>query len=150
MEKSDVFDTKVSMYVHEEMIDGVPLTKIINETNENVKYLKGAKFTPNVVAEPDIAKACEGATMICFCLPHQFLKPIMPKIKVRRRRRRASSHAQPPPRPLSPPPSPPPSRFAATTHLARPLAPLRRRRRRRASSASLPSRASTLTTRASC
>jgi len=81
MEKSDVFDTKVSMYVHEEMIDGVPLTKIINETNENVKYLKGAKFTPNVVAEPDIAKACEGATMICFCLPHQFLKPIMPKIK---------------------------------------------------------------------
>merc|ERR1712194_929111 len=68
-------------YVHEEMIDGKPLTQIINETNENVKYLKGAKFTPNVVAEPSLEKAVEGATMVCFCLPHQFLKPLMPAIK---------------------------------------------------------------------
>ena len=43
--KHDVFDNEVKMYVHEEMIDGKPLTSIINETNENVKYLKGAKFT---------------------------------------------------------------------------------------------------------
>ena len=76
------FDSTVTMYVHEEMIDGKPLTQIINETNENVKYLKGAKFTPNVVAEPSLEKAVEGATMVCFCLPHQFLKPLMPKIKV--------------------------------------------------------------------
>jgi glycerol-3-phosphate dehydrogenase len=68
--------------VYEEMIDGKPLTEIINETNENVKYLKGAKFTPNVVAEPSLEKAVEGATMVCFCLPHQFLKPLMPAIKV--------------------------------------------------------------------
>ena len=67
--------------MHEEMIDGKPLTQIINETNENVKYLKGAKFTPNVVADPSIESALEGATMICFCLPHQFLKPMVPKIK---------------------------------------------------------------------
>ena len=60
---------------------GVPLTKIINETNENVKYLKGAKFTPNVVADPDITSAVSGATMVCFCLPHQFLKPMVPAIK---------------------------------------------------------------------
>jgi glycerol-3-phosphate dehydrogenase (NAD+) len=75
------FDDTVTMYVHEEMIDGKPLTQIINETNENVKYLKGAKFTPNVVAEPSLEKAVEGATMVCFCLPHQFLKPLMPTIK---------------------------------------------------------------------
>jgi glycerol-3-phosphate dehydrogenase (NAD+) len=79
--RHDVFDDEVKMYVHEEMIDGVPLTKIINETNENVKYLKGAKFTPNVVADPSIESAVAGATMVCFCLPHQFLKPMMPKIK---------------------------------------------------------------------
>merc|ERR1719183_624283 len=77
----DVFDDEVKMYVHEEMIDGKPLTEIINETNENVKYLKGAKFTPNVVADPNIESAVAGATMVCFCLPHQFLKPMMPKIK---------------------------------------------------------------------
>jgi glycerol-3-phosphate dehydrogenase (NAD+) len=78
--KHDVFDNEVKMSVHEEMIDGKPLTEIINETNENVKYLKGAKFTPNVVADPDISSAVSGATMICFCLPHQFLKPMVPKI----------------------------------------------------------------------
>jgi glycerol-3-phosphate dehydrogenase (NAD+) len=78
--RHDVFDNEVKMYVHEEMIDGKPLTGIINETNENVKYLKGAKFTPNVVADPDISSAVSGATMICFCLPHQFLKPMVPKI----------------------------------------------------------------------
>jgi len=79
--RHDVFDNEVKMYVHEEMIDGVPLTKLINENNENVKYLKNAKFTPNVVADPDIASAVSGATMICFCLPHQFLKPMVPAIK---------------------------------------------------------------------
>ena len=79
--KHDVFDNEVKMYVHEEMIDGKPLTEIINETNENVKYLKGAKFTPNVVADPDLKSALTGATMVCFCLPHQFLKPMVPAIK---------------------------------------------------------------------
>merc|ERR1719238_1431769 len=78
--RHDIFDNEVNMYVHEEMIDGKPLTQIINETNENVKYLKGAKFTPNVVADPDIASAVSGATMVCFCLPHQFLKPMVPAI----------------------------------------------------------------------
>merc|ERR1719454_584307 len=78
--RHDIFDNEARMYVHEEMIDGVPLTKIINETNENVKYLKGAKFPPNVIADPDITSAMAGATMICFCLPHQFLKPMVPKI----------------------------------------------------------------------
>ena len=80
--RHDIFDDEVKMYVHEEMIDGKPLTGIINETNENVKYLKGAKFTPNVVADPSIESAVAGATMICFCLPHQFLKPMVPAIKV--------------------------------------------------------------------
>jgi glycerol-3-phosphate dehydrogenase (NAD+) len=76
-----VFDNEVKMYVYEETVDGEPLTKLINRHNENVKYLPGAKFTPNVVAVPDISEAVKGATMVCFCLPHQFLKPIMPKIK---------------------------------------------------------------------
>jgi len=79
--KHDTFDDEVKMYVHEEMIDGKPLTSIINEQHENVKYLKGAKFTPNVIADPDISSAVSGATMICFCLPHQFLKPMVPAIK---------------------------------------------------------------------
>ena len=37
--RHDVFDNEVRMYVHEEMIDGKPLTKIINETNEMLGLL---------------------------------------------------------------------------------------------------------------
>lgn len=79
--KHDIFDSEVRMYVHEEMIEGMPLTHIINKTHENVKYLKGAKFTPNVVAVPNISEAIKGATMVCFCLPHQFLPALLPKIR---------------------------------------------------------------------
>ena len=32
------------MWVFEEMVDGKELTKIINETHENVKYLKGKLY----------------------------------------------------------------------------------------------------------
>jgi len=38
------------MYVYEEMVNGRKLTEIINEEHENVKYLPGHKFTPNVVS----------------------------------------------------------------------------------------------------
>jgi glycerol-3-phosphate dehydrogenase (NAD+) len=38
------------MYVYEELVNGRKLTEIINEEHENVKYLPGFKFTPNVVS----------------------------------------------------------------------------------------------------
>ncbi len=38
------------MWVFEETVNGQKLTDIINKEHENVKYLKGAKFTPNLVA----------------------------------------------------------------------------------------------------
>ena len=34
----------VKMWVFEEMVDGKKLTEIINETHENVKYLKGMVY----------------------------------------------------------------------------------------------------------
>lgn len=46
----DQFNDRVTMYVFEEMIDGKKLTEIINETHENVKYLKGHKLPENVVS----------------------------------------------------------------------------------------------------
>jgi len=79
--RHDMFDTEVNLYVHEEMVDGKPLTEIINETQCNVKYLPNAQFTPNVKAVPDLGKAMQGATMVCFCMPHQFLGPMLPVIK---------------------------------------------------------------------
>merc|ERR1712032_1806680 len=57
------------------------LSDVINEENENVKYFPGAKFTPNVVACPDIDEVCRDATLLAFCLPHQFLKPNLGAIR---------------------------------------------------------------------
>ena len=81
LDKPETFDPKVSMYVHEEMIDGKPLTQIINETNENVKYLKGAKFTPNVKAVPDLKQAVQGAHVLVWVLPHQFIPRTAESVK---------------------------------------------------------------------
>ncbi|KAJ1627019.1 NAD-dependent glycerol-3-phosphate dehydrogenase C-terminus-domain-containing protein [Pavlovales sp. CCMP2436] len=79
--RHDVFDSEVKMYVYEEQIDGKNLTDIINTKHVNVKYLPDGPLPPNVVAVPDLAKAAEGATMIVFCTPHQFLKPMIKTVK---------------------------------------------------------------------
>jgi glycerol-3-phosphate dehydrogenase (NAD+) len=67
------FEDEVRMWVYQEQIDGRNLTEIINEQHENVKYLKGIKFTENVVADPDLASACKDSTMLVFVMPHQFI-----------------------------------------------------------------------------
>jgi len=79
--KHDCFHDEVRMWVFEEEVDGKKLTDIINTQHENVKYLPGAKLPPNVVAVPDLADAVRGATMLAFCLPHQFLKRMLPTIR---------------------------------------------------------------------
>mmetsp|Transcript_3719 Transcript_3719/g.14125 ORF Transcript_3719/g.14125 Transcript_3719/m.14125 type:complete len:416 (+) Transcript_3719:5353-6600(+) len=70
---SDIFEKQVDMWVFEEKINGRNLTEIINEDHENVKYLPGIKLPDNVRAEPDLAKAIKGATIMVFVIPHQFL-----------------------------------------------------------------------------
>jgi len=76
----DGFDNEVKMWVFQESIDGQNLTDIINSEHENVKYLPGIKFSPNLVAEPDVSAACRDATMLVFVMPHQFLARTCPKI----------------------------------------------------------------------
>jgi glycerol-3-phosphate dehydrogenase (NAD+) len=48
--KFNTFENEIRMYVYEELVNGRKLTEIINEEHENVKYLPGFKFTPNVVS----------------------------------------------------------------------------------------------------
>ena len=74
------------MWVYEEMVTDAngserKLTEIINTTHENVKYLPGHTLPMNVVACPDLAEACQGATLLIFVLPHQFLPKLLPVIK---------------------------------------------------------------------
>nr|AAA28591.1 sn-glycerol-3-phosphate dehydrogenase [Drosophila melanogaster]CAA32380.1 GPDH [Drosophila melanogaster] len=79
------FEERVTMFVYEELIDGKKLTEIINETHENVKYLKGHKLPPNVVAVPDLVEAAKNADILIFVVPHQFIpnfcKQLLGKIK---------------------------------------------------------------------
>merc|ERR1719231_1351927 len=76
----ELFDDEVTMWVYQEQVDGKNLTDIINTEHENVKYLPGVKFTDNVVADPDLTHAVQGASLLIFVLPHQFLNRICPQM----------------------------------------------------------------------
>ncbi|XP_063144817.1 glycerol-3-phosphate dehydrogenase 1-like protein [Candoia aspera] len=73
---SNQFDPVVKMWVFEELINGRKLTEIINQEHENVKYLPGHKLPPNVVAVPEVGAAAEGADILIFVVPHQFIPKI--------------------------------------------------------------------------
>jgi len=80
-EHSDIFEEEVVMYVHEEDVDGRPLTEIINEKKENVKYLPGVQLGDNVRAEPDLAKALKDASALVIVLPEQFMDSTLKQMK---------------------------------------------------------------------
>ncbi|XP_061465004.1 glycerol-3-phosphate dehydrogenase 1-like protein [Rhineura floridana] len=73
IQKSLKFDPIVKIWVFEEVINGQKLTEIINQDHENVKYLPGHKLPPNVVAVADPAETVNGADIIIFVIPHQFI-----------------------------------------------------------------------------
>jgi len=62
-------------------VDGRKLSAIINEQNENVKYLPGIKLPANVKAVPDIRDATFDANVLVFVLPHQFLGALCSQIR---------------------------------------------------------------------
>eukprot|EP00512_Aurantiochytrium_limacinum_P008022 CAMPEP_0171535906 /NCGR_PEP_ID=MMETSP0959-20130129/17413_1 /TAXON_ID=87120 /ORGANISM="Aurantiochytrium limacinum, Strain ATCCMYA-1381" /LENGTH=169 /DNA_ID=CAMNT_0012081901 /DNA_START=135 /DNA_END=640 /DNA_ORIENTATION=+ len=80
-EKPKLFEKDVQMWVYEEEINGRKLTEIMNEDHENVKYLPNIKLPKNIIAEPDLAKACDKADVLVFVVPHQFLDKLLPTIK---------------------------------------------------------------------
>lgn len=50
MKYNNIFETRVTMYVYEEIINNEKLTDIINTLHENVKYLPGHKLPENVAS----------------------------------------------------------------------------------------------------
>ncbi|KAF4072608.1 hypothetical protein AMELA_G00265000 [Ameiurus melas] len=75
------FDSKVRMWVFEEMVDGRKLTEIINTEHENVKYLPGHKLPENVVAVADLAEAVSAADILLFVIPHQFISRVCDTVR---------------------------------------------------------------------
>ncbi|XP_073040954.1 glycerol-3-phosphate dehydrogenase [NAD(+)]-like [Primulina eburnea] len=79
--KLNSFHDEVRMWVFEEVLPtGEKLSEVINQTNENVKYLPGIKLGKNVVADPDIENAVRDANMLVFVTPHQFMEGICKKL----------------------------------------------------------------------
>lgn len=78
---SDLFQEEVPMWVYEEQVDGENLTKIINVKHENVKYLPGVQLPVNLKAVPSLIDAARDATMLVFCLPHQFIPNICRQLR---------------------------------------------------------------------
>merc|ERR1719487_2650181 len=77
-EASRYFSNEVRMWVFEEEVkqaDGSvrKLSEIINTDHENVKYLPGVRLPVNVKAVPDLKEAVEGAHVLIWVLPHQFI-----------------------------------------------------------------------------
>lgn len=89
-ENPDIFEQEVRMWVFEEeytipktskhydpqsALSTKPqkLTELINGLHENVKYLPGVPLPKNIIANPDLVNAVEGATILVFNLPHQFI-----------------------------------------------------------------------------
>ncbi|CCH45026.1 Glycerol-3-phosphate dehydrogenase [NAD+] [Wickerhamomyces ciferrii] len=80
-QRPQLFESRVDMWVYEEEINGQKLTEIINTKHENVKYLPEIKLPENLVANPDIVSAAEGADLLIFNIPHQFLPRIVKQLQ---------------------------------------------------------------------
>lgn len=76
-----VFQERVDMWVFDENIDGTMLTEIINTKHQNVKYLPNIDLPENLVANPDLLKSVEGADILVFNIPHQFLPKIVDQLR---------------------------------------------------------------------
>ena len=79
-------NSRVNLWVFEEMVEAEDgsmqkLSEIINSRHENIKYLPGIRLPSNVIACSDLAEACEGATLLIFVVPHQFLPRLIPTIR---------------------------------------------------------------------
>ncbi|XP_059424268.1 glycerol-3-phosphate dehydrogenase 1-like protein [Carassius carassius] len=75
-QKLQCFANTVKMWVYEEMVNEKKLSEIINTEHENVKYLPGYKLPENVVAVPQLREAAEGADLLVFVVPHQFIRKL--------------------------------------------------------------------------
>ncbi|XP_056619150.1 glycerol-3-phosphate dehydrogenase 1-like protein [Triplophysa dalaica] len=75
-QKLQHFATTVKMWVYEEVVNGKKLSEIINTDHENVKYLPGYNLPENVVAVPHIRDAADGADILVFVVPHQFIRKL--------------------------------------------------------------------------
>ncbi|WVQ70877.1 glycerol-3-phosphate dehydrogenase (NAD(+)) [Cryptococcus sp. DSM 104548] len=75
--RKDDFHSEVRMWVREKIVDGKPLTQVINRTHLNSRYLPDVPLPRNLVAVPHLKDVVKDATLIVFVVPHQFLHTVL-------------------------------------------------------------------------
>ncbi|KAH8383232.1 hypothetical protein KR009_007538 [Drosophila setifemur] len=68
------FDSRVHIYVYDELIRSTLLSEVINKRHENVKYLPGIKLPRNLVAVSDLLEAAQNADILIFSTPQSFVE----------------------------------------------------------------------------
>ncbi|XP_032577016.1 titin isoform X2 [Drosophila sechellia] len=68
------FDSRVHLYVYDEMIRDTALSEIINTRHENFKYLPGIKLPNNLIAMNDLLEAAQNADILVFSTPLEFVQ----------------------------------------------------------------------------
>lgn len=76
------YHEEILMWCKEEILeDGRKLTEVINEKHENVKYLPNRSIPDNVIAVADLLQTVNGANILIFVIPHQFVKETCETLK---------------------------------------------------------------------
>ena len=74
---STQYDSNVTLWIYDEIVNDKKLSEIINETHENIKYLPGIILSTSIHVETDINIAINDADVIILVTPHQFLSRIL-------------------------------------------------------------------------
>lgn len=75
------FEPEVRMWVRQKQVNGKALTDVINSTHMNARYLPDIPLPKNLVAVPSLKKVVEGASLLLFVVPHQFLHTVLREIR---------------------------------------------------------------------
>ncbi|EDV43342.2 uncharacterized protein Dana_GF18443 [Drosophila ananassae] len=71
--RQGIFDSRVHIYVFDELVRSSPLSEVINDSHENVKYLPGIKLPKNLVAVNDLLEAAQNADILIFSMPQSLV-----------------------------------------------------------------------------
>lgn len=75
--RPDEFHSEVRMWVREKIVHGKQLTKVINSTHKNDRYLPNITLPSNLVAVGNLKQVVKDATMLIMVTPHQFLNTVL-------------------------------------------------------------------------
>lgn len=71
------YQREITLWLHDELIDGRYLSDAINEDHVNEKYLPNISLPNEIIATSDMDMAIKDADLLVFACPHQFLSKML-------------------------------------------------------------------------